>query len=173
MPRRTFLRKGPLRKAPWKTPSTPQPPMFAAPPRAARGRQPTNVSQQPLNLPFHLRLCRASPRKPPPDRRRSGPRRRPGRAPPRRAPTGYIRARTTRTAHRISRRSGLVPSHAHLLRFAASSMGTPSCETLADNAVSCRHNLAGPSDPRSCGILLPAPKRLQKEPDPVTAEPAP
>ena len=45
-------------------------------------------------------------------------------------------------------------------------MGTPSCETLAGNAVSCRHNLAGPSDPRSCGILLPAPKRLQKEPDP-------
>lgn len=42
-------------------------------------------------------------------------------------------------------------------------MGTPSCETLAGNAASCRHNLAGPSDPRSCGILLPAPKRLQKK----------
>ena len=50
-------------------------------------------------------------------------------------------------------------------------MGTPSCETLADNAVSCPHNLAGPSDPGSCGILLPAPKRLQKKPDPVRPNP--
>ena len=45
-------------------------------------------------------------------------------------------------------------------------MGTPSCETLADNAASCRLNLAGLSDPRSCGIPLPAPKRLQKKPGP-------
>ena len=50
-------------------------------------------------------------------------------------------------------------------------MGTPSCETLANNAVSCLHNLAGPSDPGSCGILLPAPKRLQKKPDPVRPNP--
>ncbi len=50
-------------------------------------------------------------------------------------------------------------------------MGTPSCETLANNAVSCPHNLADPSDPGSCGILLPAPKRLQKKPDPVRPNP--
>ena len=102
MLRRIFLRRGPRRKAPWKTPSTPQPPMFAAPLRAAGGRLPTDAPPQLRNQPFHLRLCLVLPHTPPPDRRRSGPRRQPGRALPRRAPTGYIRARTTRTARRIS-----------------------------------------------------------------------
>ena len=35
-------------------------------------------------------------------------------------------------------------------------MGTPSCETLAGNAVSCPQNLAGPSDPRPCETRSPA-----------------